>query len=251
MTRLTYLDDMFLDEAHANVVDVSHQPEGLAINLDQTIFYPQGGGQASDTGTITGPQFAVRVLNVKAVDERVVHQGELVSGPMPAPGDRVVLALDRERRHLNSLLQSAGHLLVNAVRAVDEPLSAKKGYHFPDGPYVEFDGTPKGESDDVIHRIQVELDRLIEADLPISVSNVSADEALQRAIRVPPHIASGARIRIITIDGLSQPCGGTHVATTAALRGMRIRKIKSRKSETRISYSVSPGHDEGDIPALA
>jgi Ser-tRNA(Ala) deacylase AlaX len=148
-TELLYLKDYRALSCQARVLDVREE-EGngrSVVVLDQTIFYPQGGGQPYDQGYIESPSARLRVEEVRYNDGAVNHIGVFVvrsdspqgSGSF-AEGDEVVCTVDKERRELLSRIHSAGHVVDWAVLNLGLPWKPGKGYHFPDGPYVEYEG---------------------------------------------------------------------------------------------------------------
>jgi Ser-tRNA(Ala) deacylase AlaX len=238
-TILEYLQDMYRYTGPANVLEVRDIQNGRGtLVLDKTIFYPQGGGQACDTGLIESATFHFVVESVTYSAGIVLHSGNIRAG-QPTPGSEVTLTVDRARRHYNSCLQSGGHLLLNAMENIGQTLIATKGYHFPDGPYVEFAGSiPEQERDSLLHKLQTEINRLIEKDVPIAWQFVPADKLREVCKNVPTNVPTDKPTRVVTIEQLSQPCGGTHVPSSAVLRGMTVDRIKSKKGDTRISYSI-------------
>lgn len=109
MTELLFREDAYLRSCDATVVAV----HGDAVELDHTVFYPLGGGQPGDTGTI-GPWRVLDTRKAEAADS-VLHM--LEPGATPAPGMKLAAAIDWERRHRHMRLHTALHLLGAVVRA--------------------------------------------------------------------------------------------------------------------------------------
>jgi len=238
-TTLHYLGAPLCYEIGATVTEIVQRGARTTIVLDATIFYPQGGGQPCDVGTIRGRTLVFEVDSVTQADGRVLHEGCVLDGTADA-GDAVSLSIDIKRRHTNSARHSGGHLLLNAMRDAGRTLVATKGYHFPDGPYVEFAGpVPETERDSLRERLQREIDRLISLDLPIVAMMIEPSEVRAIGAHVPANVALDRPTRVVTIDGFSQPCGGTHVRSTGELRGLRVEKIRSKKGDTRVSYAIA------------
>lgn len=237
-TILEYLDEPFRLTGRATVLGTGIDPKGRgALILDRTIFYPQGGGQPADTGVITAPGYRFEVEAVTFGDGTVYHVGA-AEGELQ-PGADVDLTITESRRSLHARLHTAGHLLLNAVKNAGASLVATKGYHFPDGPYVEFSGdVPEPDRDALVQRLQAEVDRLALADLPVTWRFVSAENLADVCENVPANVPTDKPTRVVTIADVNQPCGGTHVRSLGVLQGMRVEKIRSKKGETRLSYSV-------------
>ncbi len=238
-TTLEYLEKMFQYEEDATLIEECADGQGRrSLVLDRTIFYPQGGGQASDSGTITAPGFCFVVSAVVYDQGRVLHAGVAQEGEPPI-GERVRLSVDVDRRVFNSRLQSAGHVLLNAMSNVGQDLVATKGYHFPDGPYVEFRGAvPEDRREQLTHDLQAEVDRLVALDLPVTTELVSPERLRAMCRHVPPNVPTDKPSRVVTIDDFSQPCGGTHVRSLKDLAGMRVERIRVKKGDTRVSYCI-------------
>jgi Ser-tRNA(Ala) deacylase AlaX len=237
-TILEYLADMFRDTGSATLLEIRVAETGSCLVLDRTIFYPQGGGQASDHGRITAEGFEFVVNDVRNEDGIVLHHGMLVVGS-PKVGTSVTLHIDTQRREANSRLQSGGHILLNAMANSGYANAPLKGFHFPEGAYVEFANELAEPADVASVKLQQEIDRLIGLDMPITAQTVPAGQLATLCRNVPPNIPSNRPTRVVTIDGYGQPCGGTHVASLGRLSGMRIGKVRFKKGVTRVSYSFA------------
>ncbi|MFA5828773.1 MAG: alanine--tRNA ligase-related protein [Candidatus Shapirobacteria bacterium] len=236
MTKLNYLNDTYLFESEAVFLEVSQNEKGKAVILDETIFYPQGGGQPADKGEIISGVNIFTVNDVRLDETGTVwHFGEFKNGELKQ-GDKVVLKIDQERRILNARLHSAGHLLDCAVTKIGiENLKPTKGFHFPDGPYVEYSGTIENPAE-IIPLLQKNIDNLLEQNLPVEKKDLSPAEAQAKGVWAP----AGKSARVVNFAGFPIcGCGGTHVKTASEIGKITIRKIKSNQGTTRIAYSVT------------
>jgi misacylated tRNA(Ala) deacylase len=229
-----FLRDAFQREADATVIDVD--PDGRRVALDATIFYPTGGGQPHDTGSLGGHL----VENVRKDGDLIWHTlgGD---GSLPAVGERVHLELDWNRRHALMRTHTALHVLCGVIwnewgTAVTggnmEPLSARMDF--------EFDPLPEGFGPRVEELVNTEL----AADRPIEVSFLPRSEAVLDAdlIRTKVNMVpeSVPEIRVVDIVGLDkQADGGTHVASTGEVGRIRVVKTESKgKGNKRIRIEV-------------
>lgn len=215
----------------SKVVSVTCQPEQATsiIRFDKTPFYPQGGGQPSDKGTLHSSTCTANIIKVvHTADESVDHTAEMISGSLN-PGDSVELSVDEELRKRNCRLHSAGHVVDAALAKLNITcLTPAKAYHFEDGPYVEYDGVvtdmTKDELAKAIEKVSIEL---ISDDLKVFIDFASSDpddQKCQRSMR---------------IDGFpSIPCGGTHVSKLSEIGSMSIRRVEVKKGKTRVCYAV-------------
>jgi misacylated tRNA(Ala) deacylase len=235
-TELLYLRDARLRTFEARVVAVD--PEGGRVALDQTAFYPTGGGQPHDTGTLDTPAGPRSVTSVHKEGSVVWHALE---GEVPAVGDPVTGELDWQRRHDLMRTHTALHVLCGVIwnewgvpvtGGNMEPLSARMDF--------EFDPLPEGFRERVEELVDIELaaDRPIEVSfLPRSVA-VQDEDLIRTKVNLIPE--SVAEIRVVDIVGLDkQADGGTHVATTGEVGRIRITKTESKgKGNKRIRLEV-------------
>ncbi|MDD2564575.1 MAG: alanine--tRNA ligase-related protein [Salinivirgaceae bacterium] len=234
MTNLLYLNDTYLFKHLAKVINVLENEFGTALILDQTIFYPQGGGQPSDIGNIVSDYGKFEVNNVRLDENGVVlHYGGFTKGEIKV-GETVTLLIDHGHRLHSARLHSAGHLLDCAVEIVGLDLIPTKGYHFADGSYVEYEGVIESD-DNVKDRIQVAVDELIAQNLKVETVAYSVEEATARDIYAP----AGKSVRVVNFEGFDGcGCGGTHIQSSKEIGQIIVRKIKSKKGNTRISYTL-------------
>ena len=233
-TELLYLRDAYLVTFDANVVEVD--AEGRRVALERTAFYPTGGGQPHDTGTLAD----LRVLEVRKEGEHAWHTlgGD---GPLPAVGDHVHGTVDWDRRHDLMRTHSALHVLCGVIwnewrvpvtGGNMEPLSARMDF--------EFDPLPEGFGPRVEELVNVELaaDRPIEVSfLPREVA-VEDEDLIRTKVNMIPE--SVPEIRVVDIVGLDkQADGGTHVRSTGEVGRIRVVKTESKgKGNKRIRLEV-------------
>lgn len=236
MTKLDYLNDSYLFESEASFEDSEENDKGKALILDQTIFYPQGGGQPADTGEIRSKNAVFMVADVRLDEEgRVWHFGEYTSGEFQT-GEQLTLKVDREQRILNAKLHSAGHLLDCAVLKLGfDEIKPTKGFHFSDGPYVEYDGRFEN-ANELIPELEKTVNELVAQDLKIEKHDLTPEQAKAQGVWAP----AGKSARIVNFEGFPIcGCGGTHIESASEIGQITIRKIKHKKGMTKISYSIA------------
>lgn len=216
-------------------MEYDSSPKGSYILLDATIFYPQGGGQPFDSGTVRKEDLVFSVHFVELVDGKVRHyikdeersqlHDELV-------GQEFRLSIDREKRVVNAKCHTAGHLLADIVEDLVEELKCVKGYHFPDGPHMVFSGKLCSlAKEDLISSISEIAKKKIEEGAVVTIKEASGEEGMQAP--------KDGRTRLVQIQGYrAGPCGGTHVRSLGELKELTIRKIVSSKGGMRICYQV-------------
>lgn len=157
-TRLLYLGDFDVVTATAKVTRVNATEDGRTdVQLDQTCFYPRGGGQDWDEGAITSSDgTVVLVVNEVRLDENGVvhHIGSYERGELHE-GDDVQCEVNAERRMANTRLHSAGHVLDMAVDQLGLQWVAGKGAHYPHMSFVEYEADITPEAAEAV-RQQIE-----------------------------------------------------------------------------------------------
>jgi Ser-tRNA(Ala) deacylase AlaX len=245
----------------------------LEVQLDRTTMHPQGGGQPTDVGFIVplisseedNMSHATQKLKVSKVTlDRitgiVTHLGTLVSiddpsaNPPSTPelwnvGQPVHVVVDAEERRILSECHTAGHVVDAAMARCNFILPPSKGYHFLDGPYVEYKGTiPANNRDKLLIELQNAFQDLVDEDIPTKIETLTQNEAQEVCSRVQENFrvsdyADGDVVRIVTVAGWPCPCGGTHVRSTQMLkeRCWGIVGIKCKKGIVRIRYGMNAG----------
>lgn len=239
MTELKYLKDTYLLESNATIQELGSDEKGNYVILDSTIFYPQGGGQPTDYGVIEKNTSEFSVTFVAFVDGDVRHYGECAKGELK-PGDEVELRLDIDRRKRNAKNHSAGHFIGFIVESIHPNLRATKGYHFDDGPYVEFVGELSlDDKEKLTEQINSKIAEVISESQAVETFEVSYDELQEHCKYVPDYIPSGKPIRVMKTSMDAYPCGGTHVKNTSELGNVSVRKIKQKGDTIKVSYVVA------------
>jgi Ser-tRNA(Ala) deacylase AlaX len=224
----------------------------LVIEMNETIFYAQGGGQPFDVGTMIGrdsddKEATFDVQSVRSAQEgRILHFGVLNGkSEMFANGSMVEQHIDGKRRDHNSRSHTAGHIVALAVRKLAETIPELrvidlKAQHYPDASYVEFGGTIDGKFKDEIEKQTMTF---VRDALPVKLYWLKPDEVATHDVITSPEmpVVSGqdGLVRIVDIVGAgAYPCGGTHVPDTLQVGEVTISRIKRQKGISRISYIV-------------
>eukprot|EP01121_Diplochlamys_sp_Union-15-3_P021480 TRINITY_DN871_c0_g1_i1.p1 TRINITY_DN871_c0_g1~~TRINITY_DN871_c0_g1_i1.p1 ORF type:complete len:248 (+),score=41.86 TRINITY_DN871_c0_g1_i1:78-821(+) len=243
-TRKLYFDDSYSFKSKAKVSKVKVSEDlkkgKQVVILEETIFHPQGGGQPYDTGYISSDKAKFKVKDVREAAGIVEHYGEFE--PETASfeeGEEVSLEINENDRKLYARIHSAGHALDVAVSATGLKLIPGKGFHFPSGPYVEYEGTiPNDQRKTFQARVQEELNKLILQSVPVTVNWVEYDKIKDVCGSVPSYLSKDKPSRIVTMASEACPCGGTHVKNLSELGKVTIKGIKTKKGNVRISYTV-------------
>ena len=201
------------------------------IVLDRTLFYPQGGGQPGDRGTLAlADGTTVAVIDTRKGDDGAIEHRVDADAALPAAGEPVHGTIDWSLRYPRMRMHTALHLLSVAIPApvTGGSLSEDKGR-------LDFD-LPESTLDR--ETVTAELARLIEADYPVTTewitdAELEARPELVKTMSVKPPSGAG-RVRLVRIGDVDlQPCGGTHVARTGEIGRVRVSKIEKKSRHNR------------------
>jgi misacylated tRNA(Ala) deacylase len=224
VTRELFRDDSYLRTCDAVVTDVN----GNVVHTDQTVFYPLGGGQPGDTGTLRWDGGSLRIVDTRYADGGIGHVLEDGTEP-PAPGTTVRLEIDWERRYRHMRMHTAMHLLGSVLR-----------YGVTGGNISEAKSRLDFDMEDSVDKEEVgaAITRLVAEDHAVSCRWITEEELdanpeLVRTMSVQPPRGKGS-IRLLEIAGVDlQPCGGTHVKSTAEVGAVRIGKVEKKGRQNR------------------
>lgn len=222
-TELAYLDDPFQLEFDAEIIARVILPDGrLGVILPRTFFFPTGGGQEHDTGTLG----AARVTDVlMREDGTVIHVVE-----REVTETRVRATIDRARRWASMQHHSAQHLLSQAILNTlgIESVSANINIDHPstiDLVCSEVDLTP-GEN---------LANAIVYEDRPIKTYQITQTQVAQVPFRMPPKVSG--KIRVVEIEGFDySACGGTHCTRTGQIGIIKIVKLERRAEKLRVHF---------------
>jgi misacylated tRNA(Ala) deacylase len=234
MTEELFREDATLAQCEATVLACDE----AGVVLDRTVFYPLGGGQAGDAGTLTAASGAVLVI--ADARKHPARPGDILHVPAAgadlsallstfAPGTRVVAAIDAERRRAHMRFHTATHLLCALVPHPVDGCSITAGYARLD--FHMNEPLDKQALTDGIARLVAEAHPV--SHRWIGEAELDANLQLVRSMSVQPPRGSG-RVRVLEIEGVDlQPCGGTHVANTAEVGPVIVTKIEKKSAMTR------------------
>ncbi len=233
-TEALFRRDAYLQACDAVVTRVTDD----GVELDRTVFYPLGGGQAGDSGWLGLPDGTrLRVADARksrrddATPDDTLHLLE-PTGPWReqlAPGTALRAQIDWERRLRHMRFHTATHLLCAVVRQLVDGCSITSDYARLD--FAMTDLLDKAE-------VQAGLDRLIAEAHPVTSEWISDEEMLAnpqlvKSMSVSPPLGFG-RVRLLRVQDVDlQPCGGTHVGNTAEIGNVRVAKIEKKSARTR------------------
>jgi misacylated tRNA(Ala) deacylase len=227
-TELLFRDDAYAKSATAKVVAVHER----GIELDRTLFYPLGGGQAGDTGaliTASGERIAIADTRKGEAFDSVLHV-PAPGMPLPEPGEPVTLEIDWPRRYALMRLHTALHVMSCVVVA---PVTG--GNISPEKARLDFDiDMSLLDAARIEHETNALIARNIETETVwISDAELDARPELVKTMSVAPPRGAG-KVRLVKIPGIDlQPCGGTHVRNIGEIGAIRVLKIRSEGRRNR------------------
>ncbi|RLG51251.1 MAG: alanyl-tRNA editing protein [Thermoproteota archaeon] len=207
LTRKLYYEDMYMREFEATVVKV----DGSRVILDQTCFYPEGGGQVGDTGWIG----EYRVVDTQLEGDEVVHYLEK---PAPLkPGDRVKCRIDWDRRYRIMRLHSAAHIMEYFLHKVFGPLERV-------GSRVD----ERKDRSDYAYEGRLDPVKLKEVE---ELCNKFIAEGHEIRVETPPDRPG---FRVWRCAGIEMPCGGMHVKNTREIGRIRLKRRNPGRGVERV-----------------
>lgn len=231
MTVQVFMDDAYAGECAAKVIEIN---ERGGIVLDQTVFYATSGGQAGDRGILITEDGTEVPIDVAVYDENknIVH---VPASPdsAPQPGSTVQVRLDWDHRHKHMRMHTCLHLLCSVI-----PHPVTGGSISGESGRLDFD-IPEAVLDK--EELSALLNQLIEADHPVTSDWITDEEleanpGLVRTMAVKPPMGTG-KVRIVKIGNEGdidlQPCGGTHVRSTAEIGQVLVTKIEKKGRQNR------------------
>ena len=238
-TKLLYLEDFNLLTFEAAVVDALEENGKTIVILDRTAFYPQGGGQPYDKGILESPQARFLVEEVRFVDGLVKHIGQFDHDSFRKE-ESIKGTIEKARRDLHSRLHSAGHVVDMAVTTLNLNWIPGKGYHFPEGPYVEYAGSLNGlDKQQLKTDIENLCNKFVREGRATKLLFMNKEEMQSVCRFVPDYIPEGKPGRVVMYGDFGVPCGGTHVSNLSEIQQMTIRKVKAEGAHIRVGYDIS------------
>ncbi|MEA2753390.1 MAG: alanyl-tRNA synthetase [Myxococcales bacterium] len=241
-------EKLYWSDAHATSFETRGASLGThagkpSLVLPQTMFYPEGGGQLGDLGTLTLGAHVVRIADTQVEDGAIHHVidgalepalAELLAGAAAAELT-VRGAVDEVRRRDNMVQHTAQHALsralANAARA--DTVSARLG-----AASCTIDVSRPGLSDADLHRAEDLVNAVVMSDVPVVTSFPSAEDLAKLDLRKQPNAEkSAAGVRIVSIEGFDlTPCGGTHCTRTGQIGQIRVVATEKYKGMLRITF---------------
>ena len=220
-----FREDSYLQSCQATVTAV----ENNDVILDRTVFYPNGGGQPGDIGTLTRANGdKIDIVDTRKGENGILHV-PAEGSTLPAVGETVSAEIDWDRRYRLMRMHTCMHLLCSVV-----PLGVTGGSIRDGSARLDFDAPDPLDKTEVTEK----LNKLIESNHPVEIRWITDEELedqpdLVRTMSVQPPKGSG-RVRLVNVKDIDlQPCGGTHLKTTGEIGKVLVKKIEKKGKHNR------------------
>lgn len=243
-TEKYYQHDVDCHELNGRIEAIQNDGKSTRIIMDRTVFFPTGGGQPCDTGTIVTPDgTSVSVVDVQEDKESGIISHTIEIDPSETDalqvGMTVTQKLNEDRRRVNTQRHTGEHILTGAFIQLFG--GANKGFHMG-GEYVTIDMDYDGKklTEEQVRAAEKMANEVIWANLPVTVSTFpNREEASVMPTRKP--VTQDGEITIVTIGDLESPhdcvaCCGTHFHRTGEVGLIRIHKFEPNKGMNRIYF---------------
>ena len=225
-TPRPYFDDPYTTTFETTVADERRDARGLWLALAASWFYPTGGGQECDLGTLG------RAAVVDVEEDEAGRVWHLVSGSAPSVGERVVATIDAGRRQGNRQQHTGQHVLSQAFERMLGAITVSSRLG-------EFEGTIDLDRADLtwdeVERVEEAANAVVFSDRPVQSIVVAPGDLGQYPLRKPPKV--DGPVRLIVVPGWDvSPCGGTHVTRTGEIGPIKVRRWEKWKGGVRVEF---------------
>jgi len=231
LTQLLYYKDAYLKKFDAEILKIQKTNEEYHIVLDQTAFYPLGGGQPADTGIVRGEKGEIKVSDAKMINGRVIHIAKEIVGEIKE-GDHVRGIIDWDRRYALMLNHTAAHLMTKALRkATGRPIEIVGSGISVDK--VRLDLAYDGSLGSLLLEIEKIANEIIKENRPVIAKTMQREKAqkyveqFHESLKTLP--SQVQEVRVVEIKDLHAcACGGTHLKSTEEIGSIKILKRGSK-----------------------
>lgn len=239
-TRTLFLENTYLFAILCRVQEVGTDENGNYILLDQSIFYPGGGGQKQDAGYISYDRKEIKIVAAKYTDTGVRHYLE-TSVPEDLVNTEIAMHIFQDNRKQNAAYHSAGHWLSQVVlENMRLPLFPIKGHHYAGEAYLEFEGNINCITADTIDQMRMVMAIDLQSSPKIIVQLAEVGSKLFQSALLPKNFKPPVNkpLRFTQIEGYKWlPCGGTHVEALREIKSVLPTEFYVKNGKLRLKYS--------------
>lgn len=235
-TQPLYLEDSYLKEMDGEILEVQPEGEGrYRVILDKTVFYPMGGGQATDQGKLEG-DWSGEVYQVQNKEGEIWHFVKANSPPVI--GTKVHGLINWDRRYKNMKLHSAGHIVDFAMYLLGfspKKLVPIKADH-DKNPHIVYQGSL---TEDIKQELEDKANELVDKNLEISWYFQLLEDLSKEAIYLQPNLPTNKPLRTLKLEGIGAVAdGGTQVKSTKEIGKITITSIDQENDTTLVGYTL-------------
>ena len=239
-TERIYRTDQYASECVSEIVNVKEIKGCDAIVCSASVFYPEGGGQPSDTGTVSlgGRIFEVVSAHDESLEGPVWHYTDAPAGTF-SPGDEVTLTIDWDQRFINMQRHLGEHMLSGTFHTLFGGVN--KGFHMGED-YITIDIDLDGRmlTEEELDLAEREVNEAVWADLPVTV-NWFDDYESSLIMPVRKQVPHDGRVSVVMVGDLPDPydciaCCGTHPSTSGQVGLVAIYKCDPNKGMNRVFF---------------
>jgi len=233
-TKTIYYQDPYKIATEASVLNMEGGT-GLFSNilLDQTVFFPEGGGQPGDRGEIIGQNGSAKIEYTRIINGEIIHQGKVI-GDLKN-GEKVKALIDWNWRYKYMKIHSAGHLIHDVFMEMVDGLTPLRGSHGIKA-FLEYSGSVDVN---IKEALAEKVNEAVIQGLPIVTKEVSYDELTKECRFLPRNLPKNKPLRMIKIADYSvMPDGGVHVKNTKEIGKIVINELLSGNGIVTIKYRV-------------
>lgn len=237
-TQQIYLEDSYKKEVTSEILEVQSESEGrYRVILDKTVFYPMGGGQATDQGRLEGENWSGEVYQVIYRDGEIWHF--VKSATPPTVGMIIKAIINWDRRYKNMKLHSAGHIIDFSMYLLGyspSKLMPTKADHYKN-PHIVYQGTL---TEDIKQKLEEKTNELVSKNLEFSWYFQPLEDLQKEAIYLQPGLPTNKPLRTLKLEGVGAVAdGGTQVKHTGEVGHVIIDSIEQDNGLTLVRYSIA------------
>jgi len=236
MTKLLYLDDSYLKETTAKIASIQEIEDNKVITLDQTIFYPKGGGQPTDKGKVIKDGQEYNVLEVYKYQDNVYHV--LDNTNSLNIGDEVILKLDWNRRYRLMKMHTAAHII---CKIINQKTGALITGNQLDVEKSRIDFNLENYDKEQIISFFDDINNILKQNLDITTDYIDRNNAPENLTFLAKGLPESIKkIRFVKIGDIDiQADGGTHIKNTSEINKIIFLKSDNKgKSNRRLYFTL-------------
>ncbi len=234
-TKPLYMTDPYLKSMDSTLLDVIKEGDVTRLILDQTVFYPMGGGQPTDQGKLYLDDTVLDVYQVLMKEGEINHY--VKNAPSIEAGKKIKGEINWDRRFKHMRIHSAAHVIdfalhmLGFVPAILKPIKGDHGK----SPFIVYEGNPGRE---IVSELEAKCEEMVKGDMKFSWDFIPLEELEKEAIYLQPNLPRNKPMRTLRLEGVGSVAdGGTIVARTSEVGAFKI-STEQKGPEFIVKYQV-------------